>query len=84
MKKYFHGNPLCFRIYADFEADNQIPNSRICIETAKNYKQNQVCNRYYKISELNDIFKSDDNTFNLDYENVYWFVDEVVNLENNL
>ena len=28
-KKLFHRNPLCFRTYADFEADNEIDNSSI-------------------------------------------------------
>ena len=35
-------NPLYFRIYADVETDNEIGNSSICIQTAENYKQNQV------------------------------------------
>ena len=28
-KKHFHRNPLFFKIYADFEADNEIDNSSI-------------------------------------------------------
>ena len=32
-KKHFHKNPLYFRIYADFEADNEINISGIGFET---------------------------------------------------
>ena len=44
-RKQFHKNPLCFRIYADFEADNEINNSSIGNETTNIYEQNPVCNR---------------------------------------
>ena len=43
-KKYFHKNPLYFRIYADFKADNEIVNSSIGNKTTNNYKQNPILN----------------------------------------
>ena len=35
-KKHFHKNPLYFRIYADFEADNEKDNSSIGNKTSNN------------------------------------------------
>ena len=40
----FHKNPFYFRIYADFEADNEIDNSSIGNKTTNNYKQSPVPN----------------------------------------
>ena len=37
-KKYFHKNPSYFRIYADFEADNEKDNSNIGNKTTNIYK----------------------------------------------
>ena len=54
-KKHFHKNPLNFRIYADFEADNGIDKSSIGNISTKIYKQNPVLNAYHIESELNDI-----------------------------
>ena len=50
-KKHFHKNPLCFRIYADFEADNEKDNSVMGNKTTNNYKQNPVLNGYRIVSE---------------------------------
>ena len=58
-KKHFHKNPLYFRIYADFEADNEKDNSNIGNKTTNIYKQNPVLNGYHIDSELEDISKSD-------------------------
>ena len=54
-KKHFHKNPLYFRKYADFEADNEIENSSIGIKTTNIYRQNQKLNGYYIIPELEDV-----------------------------
>ena len=57
-KKHFHKNPLVFRIYADFEADNEIDYSRVGNKTTNIYKQNPVLNGYHIESELEDVLKS--------------------------
>ena len=43
-KKHFHKNPLYFRIYADFEADNEKDNSIVGNKTTNIFKQNPVMN----------------------------------------
>ena len=43
-KKHFHKNPLYFRIYADFEADNEKDDSKIGNKTTNIYKQKPVLN----------------------------------------
>ena len=83
-KKHFYRNPLYFRIYADFEADNEIENCRIGNKTTNIYKQNPICNGYEILSELEDVLKSDYNKSPLGYETVHWFVDEIINLENKI
>ena len=83
-KKHFHKNPLYFRIYADFEADNEKDNSSIGIKTTNIYKQNPVLNGYHIVSELEDVLKSDYYKSPLGYNNVDWFVDEVIKLENKM
>ena len=57
-KKHVHKNSLCFRIYADIEADNDIDSSSIGNETTNIYKQNPVNNGYGIVSELDDLLKS--------------------------
>ena len=83
-KKHFHKNPLYFRIYADFEADNEKDDSVVGNKTTNIYKQNPVLNGYHKVSELEDILKSDYYKSPLGYDNVDWFVDEVIKLENKM
>ena len=83
-KKHFHKNPLYFRIYADFEADNEKDNSNIGNKTTNIYKQNPVLNGYHIVSELEDVLKSDYYKSPLGYDNVDWFVDEVIKLENKM
>ena len=51
-KKHFHKNPLSFRIYAAFEADNEKDISSIGNKTTNIYKQNPVLNGYHIESEL--------------------------------
>ena len=82
-KKHFHKNPLNLRIYADFEADNEKDNSNIGNKTTNTYEQNPVLNGYHIISELEDVLKSDYYKSPLGYNNVDWFVNEVIKLEKN-
>ena len=83
-KKHFHKNPIYFRIYADFEADNEKDNSSVGNKTTNIYKQNPILNGYHIISELEDILKSDYYKSPLDDSNVDCFVDEVIKLKNNM
>ena len=83
-KKHFHKSPLYLRIYADFEADNEKDNSIIGNKTTNIYKQNPVLNGYHIVSELEDVLKSDYYKSPLGYDNVDWFVDEVIKLENKM
>ena len=82
-KKHFHKNPLYFRIYADFEADNEIDNSNVGDKTTNVYKQIPVLNGYY-ISELEDVLESGYYESPLGYDNVDWLVKEIIKLENKM
>ena len=73
-----------FRIYADFEADNEIDISIIGNETTDIYKQNPVLNGYHIESELEDVLLSSYYKSPLGYKNVDWCADEVIKLENKL
>ena len=77
-KKHVHKKPLYFRIYADFESDNEKDNSSVGNKTTKIYKQNPVLNGYHIVSEQEDVFKSGYYKFPLGYNDVNWFVDEVI------
>ena len=83
-KKLFHKNPLYFRIYADFEADNEKDDSVVGNKTTNIYKQNPVLNGYHIVSELEDVLKSDYYKSPLGCDNVDWFVDEIIKLENKM
>ena len=83
-KNHFQKNPLYFRIYADFEADNEKDNSIIGNKTTNIYKQNPVLNGYHIVSELEDVLKSEYYKSPLGYNNVDWFVNEVIKLENKM
>ena len=83
-KKYFQKNKLYFKIYADFEADNKKEDTSIGDKTTNIYKQEPVCNGYYIESELDHILKSGYYKSPLGHENVDWFVDETVKLENKM
>ena len=83
-KKQFHKNPLYFRVYADFEADNEKDNSIIDNKTTNIYKQNPILNGFPVKSKLEDILKSEYYKSPLGYNNVDWFVDEVIKLENKM
>ena len=82
-KKHFHKIPLYFRIYGDFECNNKIEDSHIGSKTTNIFRQNPMCNRFYIVSELNDVLQSGfRSTFGED--NVEWFVNEVIKIENNM
>ena len=81
-KKHFHKNPLNFRIYADFEDDNEKDNTCIGNKTINVYKQNPVLNDFHIVSELEDVLKSNYYRSPLGYDNVEWFVDQIIKLEN--
>ena len=83
-KKHFHMNPLYFRIHADFEADNEKDNSIIGKKTTKIFKQNPVQNGYHIITELEDVLNSGYYKSILGDNNVNWFVNEVIILENKV
>ena len=83
-KKHFHKNPLYFRIIADFEADNEQDGSKIGKKTINIYRQNPVLNGYYIISELEDVLESGYYESPLGYDNVDWFVKEIIKLENKM
>ena len=47
-----------FRIYADFEAENEIDNTHIGNKTTNIHKQNPVFNGYHMESALEDVLQS--------------------------
>ena len=83
-KKHFHRNLLYFKINADFEADKEIDGSNVGNKTINIYKQNPVLNGYYIISELEDVLESGYYESPLGYDNVDWFVNEGIKLENKM
>ena len=72
------------RIYADFEADNEKDNFTIGNKTTNFFKQNPILNGYHIISELEDVLQSSYHKYPFGYNNVDWFVNEVIKLENKL
>ena len=83
-KKIFIKIHYIFRIYADFEANNEKDNSSIGDKTTNIYKEKSVLNGYHIESEIKDILKSGYYKSPLGYDNVDWFVNEVIKLENNM
>ena len=83
-KNHFHMNPLSFRIYADFEADNEQDNSSIGNKTTNILKQNPIDNGYHIEFEMEGTLKSGYHKSPLGYNNVEWFVNEVIKLENKM
>ena len=73
-----------FGIYADFEADNEKDNSGIGNKSTNVYKQNPVLKGYHIESELDDVLKSGYHQSPLGYNNVDWFVNEVIKLEDKM
>ena len=83
-KKQFDINPIIFRINADFEADNEKDDFCIGNKTTTFYKGNPILNGYNVVSELEDILKSDYYKSHLGYDEVDWFVNEVIKLGNKV
>ena len=83
-KKHFQKKPLYFRIYAHFEADKENDISGIRNKTTITFKQKPVLNGYPIESELIDFLKSASYKYSLGYNNVHWFVNEVIYLENKM
>ena len=77
----FHRNSSFFRVYADFKADNEKDNSSIGNKLNDICKQNPVCNGYRIVSELEAVSKNGYYKSFLGYENVDWFVGEIIKLE---
>ena len=73
-----------FRIYADFEADNENDNFTIVNKTTNIYKQNPALNGYHIKSELNDNLQSGYCESILGYNSVEWFVNDVMILQNKM
>ena len=83
-KKHFHKNPLYFGKYADFEADKEKHNSNIGHKTTNIYKQSPVLNGYHIESKLEHVLTSGYHKSFLGYDNVDWFVNEIIKLENKM
>ena len=83
-KKHFHKNHLYYTIYADFGVENEKDNSSIGNKTTNIYKQNPILEGYHIESELEDVLKSGYHKSLLRYNNVDWFVDEVIKVENKM
>ena len=83
-KKHFHNNSFFFKIYGVFEADNEKGNSSIGNKTTNFYKQFQVLNGYQIQFEMVDVLKSCYYISPLGYDNVDWFVNEVIKSENKM
>ena len=80
-KNQLHRNPLFLSIYADFEADNLINNSSIGNKTTNFHDENPVFKGYHTESELDEILQTSCYKYPSGYDNIYWFVDEVLKLE---
>ena len=76
-KNNFYKTPIFFRIYADFEADNEIDNSSINKKTTNIYMQNPVLNGYHIESVVEDALQSKYHKSPLGYDNKNWYVDEL-------
>ena len=74
MEKKFHKKQLRFRLYADFEVDNENDNSSVGNKTTNISKQNPVLDGFEIVSEVEDILKSGYYDSPLGYDNVDWFV----------
>ena len=79
-KKLLQRNPIFFKIYADFEADKEKDNSGVGIKTTNIFKENPVLNGYRLVSELEDVLKSGYHKSPLGYNNVDWFVVEILKI----
>ena len=83
-KDHFHKNLLFLRNIADFEVDDEIDFCSIGNKTTNIYKQYPVPNGYHIISELGDLLKSGIYDSLLGHDNVEWYLNEVIKLENKM
>ena len=83
-KQNFHNNLLYFIICADFEAVNEKENSSIGNKTTNFHKQNPVLNGYEIVCELEGVLKSGYYKSQFGFDNVDWFVDEVIKIEKKM
>ena len=56
----------------------------MCNETTNLYKQNPMLNGYHNISEVEDVLKSGYHESTLGYDNIGWYVNEVMKLKNKM
>ena len=75
---------MIFRMNAVFEADKEKDDFCISNKTTTFYKGNAILNGYNVVSELEDILKSDYYKSHLGYDEVDWFVNEVIKLGNKV
>ena len=81
-KKYSHKNPLYFRIYKDFVANNEIDTYNICNKTTTIFFSKIVFVMvFYIVSIFNDVLQSGCYESKLGCSNLDWFIDEVIKLE---
>ena len=71
-------SPIHSRIFADFEADNEVDNSNIGNKTANVYKKIPVCSGFYIISEKEDVLENGNYESPLEYNNVNWLIIELL------
>ena len=83
-KNHFHKNPLYFRTYADFETDNEKDNSSVGDKTTNINKQNPMLNGYAVESDWDNVLQSGYYESPLGCDNVDWFVNEFIKLENKM
>ena len=81
---HFQKNPKFFRVYADFEADNDKKDNVIGNKTTNIYNQNQVLNGYNIISGIGNILKGGYHESPLGCNDLVWFVNQVIKLENEI
>ena len=83
-KKHFHKIPLYFRIYGDFECNNKREYSNIGNKTTNIFRQNPMCNGFYIVSEMDNVLQSGWHLSPFGEDNVEWFVNEVIKIENKM
>ena len=84
MEKSLSKNPSFFRIYADFETDIEIDNYRTGKKTTIIFIQSPMWNRYFIVSEQNNVLESGYFESPLGYNIVDWFAHEAIKLESKM
>ena len=78
---HFHNNPLYFTIIADFEADKETVNSSIVYKTTNKFQQTLIPMVNILYLNWTTFQKVGIMNFFLGYDNVVWFVNEILNLK---